>query len=83
MGPPLMLDKSSLQTLSHDEMDILRRYFSLVVPPVILVEILGDLKKESTKAKEPSVMSLTRRIDRPPTPGLRREENRRDEKGKS
>lgn len=57
-----MLDKSSLQTLTHDEMDILRRYFSLVVPPVILIEILGDLKKNKTRAGDPTVMGLARRI---------------------
>lgn len=57
-----MLDKSSLQSLSHDELDILRRYFSLIVPPVLLVEILADLKKDSAKKANPSVVGLARRI---------------------
>lgn len=57
-----MLDKSSLQSLSHDELDLVRRYFFLVVPPVLLVEILGDLKRESPKKAHPSVVGLARRI---------------------
>ncbi|MEQ1843729.1 MAG: hypothetical protein ABL994_25275, partial [Verrucomicrobiales bacterium] len=59
MGPSLMLDKSSLQSLSHDELDILRRYFSLVVPPVLMLEILGDLKKKKKPGGRPVVPSVT------------------------
>lgn len=62
MGPHLLLDKSSLQSLSHDELDIMRRYFFLVVPPILLVEILGDLKKDTRKKGHPSVAGLARRI---------------------
>jgi len=47
MGPQLICDKSTLQALSRGELNVLRRYYSLVVPPVLLMEILGDLKKAS------------------------------------
>lgn len=57
-----MLDKSSLQSLSPKELNILRRYFNLVVPPVLLIEILGDLKKSSGAKGHPSAMSLARKI---------------------
>jgi len=62
MGPSLLLDKSTLQSLSHNEMAILRRYFSLVVPPILLVEILADLKKQAGSGRKPSVPDLARRI---------------------
>ena len=45
MGPTIICDKSSLQALSKDELSVLRKYYSLNVPPILLVEILGDLKK--------------------------------------
>jgi hypothetical protein len=46
MGPVLICDKSTLQALSPDELSALRRYYSLNIPPVLLIEILGDLKKD-------------------------------------
>jgi hypothetical protein len=42
MGPVIICDKSTLQALSRDELNALRRYYSLNIPPVLLVEILGD-----------------------------------------
>lgn len=48
MGPTIMLDKSALQSLSSGEMDVLRRYYIINIPPVLLIEILADLKKEDT-----------------------------------
>lgn len=62
MGPSLILDKSTLQSLSHNEMEILRRYFSLAVPPILLLEILADLKKRPGSDRDPSVQGLARRI---------------------
>lgn len=47
MGPVLICDKSTLQSLARDELNALRRYYSLNVPPVLVMEILGDLKKEN------------------------------------
>lgn len=46
MGPLIILDKSALQSLSQGEIYCLNRHFFPVVAPVLLVEILGDLKKE-------------------------------------
>ena len=50
MGPNLICDKSALQALNRDELSAMRRYFSLNIPPVLLVEILGDLKKHDDSA---------------------------------
>ena len=45
MGPQLLLDKSSLQSLSYDEILCLSKIYYMVYAPVLFVEILGDLKK--------------------------------------
>jgi hypothetical protein len=45
MGPILICDKSTLQGLSRAELNLLRRNYSLNIPPVLLMEILADLKK--------------------------------------
>jgi hypothetical protein len=45
MGPTIICDKSSLQALSKDELSVLRTFYSLNLPPILLMEILGDLKK--------------------------------------
>src|SRR5439155_8481505 len=50
MGPVIVCDKSTVQALSRDELSALRRYYSLNIPPVLLVEILGDLKKHADAA---------------------------------
>ena len=44
MGPQLLLDKSSLQSLSYDEILCLSKIYYMVCAPVLFVEILGDLK---------------------------------------
>lgn len=45
MGPIVLLDKSTLQSLSHDEVIILHKYYLVNIAPVLTIEILGDLKK--------------------------------------
>ncbi|MEA3475608.1 MAG: hypothetical protein U9R23_04085 [Candidatus Cloacimonadota bacterium] len=47
MGPTILLDKSTLQSLSWKELSFLYRYYYLNIPPVLIIEILGDLKKFS------------------------------------
>jgi hypothetical protein len=63
MGPHLICDKSTLQSLSRQELDALRRYYSLNVPPVLIMEILGDLKKASdVAANREMVQELANKI---------------------
>lgn len=45
MGPQLLLDKSALQSLSRDESWCVNRHYNLVYPPILFIEVLGDLKK--------------------------------------
>lgn len=51
MGPVLICDKSTLQALGPNELNALRRYYSLNIPHVLLVEILADLRKEGDHVK--------------------------------
>lgn len=48
MGPTIILDKSSLQSLSQDEIHFLHKYFLVNIPPILIMEILADLKKGSS-----------------------------------
>ncbi len=47
MGPQLILDKSTLQSISYDETWCMSRHYYLVYAPVLFIEILGNLKKHS------------------------------------
>lgn len=46
MGPTIILDKSALQALSLHEIGALHRYYIQNIAPVLVIEILGDLKKD-------------------------------------
>ncbi len=45
MGPALFLDKSTLQSLSFEQITLLRRHFNVPTVPIAAMEILADLKK--------------------------------------
>ena len=45
MGPIIILDKSVLQSLSFEEIKFLRRHYLVNIVPVLVIEILGNLKK--------------------------------------
>lgn len=46
MSLGLILDKSSFQMLSFDEIILLHNYFIPNICPILVMEVLGDLKKE-------------------------------------
>jgi hypothetical protein len=51
-GIPILLDKSALEMLSADELNALSRHYFLVVPPILITEIVGDLyskRRDSTQ----------------------------------
>ncbi len=48
MGPNILLDKSALQSLSQREIYRLAAHYNLVTAPILIIEILADLKKETT-----------------------------------
>jgi hypothetical protein len=64
MGPIILCDKSALQCLHAAEMDVVRRYYHLNVPPILVSEILGDLKlpPDDGRIGKHEVQVLTRRL---------------------
>lgn len=51
VGPSLLLDKSTLQSLNPSKMEALSRHFTVVIPPILLWEIMGDLYSTKRKGK--------------------------------
>src|ERR1035437_939986 len=51
MGPTLLLDKSSLQSFSPEEIHFIFKYFFINIPPILVIEILADLKKPSSDSR--------------------------------
>jgi len=47
MGPTLLIDKSTIQSLSRAEIDFLYKHYSVVLPPILIVEIISDYAKYS------------------------------------
>lgn len=45
MGPIILLDKSTFQSLSHDQVGFLFKHYMVCIPPVLIMEIMGDISK--------------------------------------
>ena len=46
-GISLILDKSAFHSLSKDQIDLLCKYYWFNISPILVKEVLGDLKKET------------------------------------
>lgn len=53
MDISIIIDKSTFQSLSFDELFRLSCYYKHIITPVLTMEILGDLKKEAQEGKAP------------------------------
>ncbi|MBU0697394.1 MAG: SEC-C domain-containing protein [Bacteroidetes bacterium] len=53
MDISIVIDKSTFQSLSFDELFRLSCYYKHIITPVLTMEILGDLKKEAQEGKAP------------------------------
>jgi hypothetical protein len=64
MAPTIILDKSSLQQLSADQVAEAHRYFYAVIPPILLQEILCDLSLDVNGPHDPTsiVPALARKV---------------------
>ncbi len=62
MGPVILCDKSTVQSLHRLSPELLHHYFTINIPPILVREILGDLVKESDKDPAILVRSLARRL---------------------
>jgi hypothetical protein len=58
----ITLDKSAVYGLQNEEVDSLDRYFSQVVPPILIDEILADLTKEADPKTPTRIAAHTYRI---------------------
>lgn len=54
MALNIVIDKSTFQSLSYDELLRLTYYYKHNITPVLVMEILGDLKKEEKEGNPPS-----------------------------
>ena len=61
MGPTIMLDKSSMQSLSRMEVVVLHNLYFINIAPVLTIEILGDLKKQTGLTRS-DVYHLSRKL---------------------
>ena len=63
MGPAIILDKSAFQFLSAVELHFLYKYYYVVITPILILEILGDLaKEESTEESKQKVTILANKF---------------------
>lgn len=46
MSLPIIIDKSTFQSLNFDEIILLHNYYRPNITPILIMEILGDLKKD-------------------------------------
>lgn len=58
MGPIIILDKSALQALAREEILFLMKHYSVNVPPILLIEILADLKKGGKEGLSPEQVQV-------------------------
>jgi hypothetical protein len=66
MGPSLIFDKSSLESLSRDEAVWLDCFYSSVITPVFFVECLADLEKRIVRSKSTPEQLVGSLADRTP-----------------
>lgn len=64
MGPTIILDKSAIQALSQREIHFLVKHFFVVVTPLLIMEILADLKKGNDEGRlsKDEVIQLSKKL---------------------
>jgi len=65
MGPQILLDKSTLQSLSQNETSFLKKHYWVVYPPILFIEILGDYKKfgDNVEKSKKEVAKIAWKLD--------------------
>lgn len=61
--PTILLDKSAFQALTPAEHELLGRFTHHIIPPLLIMEILGDAAKEDTPGSNPWVQVLSRKFN--------------------
>lgn len=63
MGPTLLADKCSIQSLAPEELYSVGSVFYLNVPPILIQEIAGDLKKKSKHGPQHEIGVLAKKLN--------------------
>lgn len=64
MGPAILIDKSTFQSLSEKEVFYLQNYYYVVYCPTLFYEILSDLKKyEDEEASKKEIIKVSYKIN--------------------
>lgn len=58
----MVIDKSSFQSLNEKDLNLLHRYFMHNATPILVMEILGDLKKENADTSKSKVQALANKM---------------------
>ena len=69
MGPIIIFDKSTLQSLSIDESCWLDKFFLSNITPIFYVETLADLEKEYKKDQKPPEQIIKELVTKTPVQG--------------
>ena len=56
-GLPIILDKSALEMLGPDELNALAKHYFLIVPPILMTEIIGDLYSKRRNSKQEGIQT--------------------------
>jgi hypothetical protein len=64
LGPIIILDKSAFQSLTLEEVEILEKFYYINIPPILVLEIIGDLAKTKKQKMTPeeSISLLSHKI---------------------
>ncbi|NQU73301.1 MAG: hypothetical protein HQ547_01145 [Candidatus Omnitrophica bacterium] len=65
MGPIIILDKSAIQSFSKREVSFLFKHYMVVITPILIHEILGDLEKKPKKdsLNKEDIIHLSRKLE--------------------
>ena len=64
MGPKLIINKSAIQSLKPGELEMLDRYFQIIIPPIFPLEVLGDIAIEAKKGRKGSAEDMVAALAR-------------------
>lgn len=70
MGPTIIFDKSTLQSISIDESVFLQQFFLTNLTPLFYVETLGDLDLEKHKSGKPIIDVISELSAKVPSTGI-------------
>ncbi len=65
MKPSILIDKSVLECLSDDEVKVLHEFFTVVIPPVLVLELQTDMVQTERRKGKAGITQLAERLCHP------------------